>query len=395
MGRPIAHPYMLGRITTRPHPTKHGEWQARGRYRDANNLPRDATASGKTAPKARRALELKVKDAEQEYVGGDASLNQNTSTGTAVRVWLDQQQRKRRNGRTLSPNTLSQYSAGVERYVIGSAIEHLPLSKANDINRISKWLSDIADKRGEGAARSARKVLSGTLALAEQRGAIPISVMHRVSTPGASGGSAGDRMCRDDVCDRDCGKRHSGKRRALTAEQARAVFDVLANESRYGIGATDVADLVHFLFGTGARISEALHAVRWTDVDLTGRTVRIRGTKTQAADRTVAISTELAERLAARKQACGDLGLVFGVTRYPSKAGQPRDQNNVQRAIRNALREAGFNWAATHTFRRTVATWMDDGGAPLAEIAAQLGHANTSVTHTYLASAFHADLGDT
>lgn len=57
------------------------------------------------------------------------------------------------------------------------------------------------------------------------------------------------------------------------------------------------------------------------------------------------------------------------------------------RAIRRVLAEAGLSWAGSHTFRRTVATWMDASGAPLAEIANQLGHADVNTTASYLADA--------
>lgn len=51
---------------------------------------------------------------------------------------------------------------------------------------------------------------------------------------------------------------------------------------------------------------------------------------------------------------------------------------------RTRLDAAGAVWATSHTFRRTVATWIDEAGFPLAEIANQLGHANVNVTATYL-----------
>ena len=54
------------------------------------------------------------------------------------------------------------------------------------------------------------------------------------------------------------------------------------------------------------------------------------------------------------------------------------------REIRAVLNDAGLPWAGSHTFRRTVATWMDASGAPLAEIANQLGHADVTTTAGYL-----------
>jgi len=92
----------------------------------------------------------------------------------------------------------------------------------------------------------------------------------------------------------------------------------------------------------------------------------------------------LAECLARRAKSRGTHGLVFGTTRFGTKVGRPREVGNVLRAIRRVLAEAGLSWAGSHTFRRTVATWMDASGAPLAEIANQLGHADVNTTASYL-----------
>jgi integrase len=176
----------------------------------------------------------------------------------------------------------------------------------------------------------------------------------------------------------DCGKRHLDTGRAFTAAEVDAVLRA-ADAAK-----ADVGDLSHFLFGTGVRISEALHCTSWVDVDLTAKSVRVRGTKTREADRVLPLSDELAERLLRRGEMYGTTGLMFGVTYFNSKAGQPRDRNNVGKAMRRVFASAGVPWAGTHTFRRTVASWMDEAGASLAEIANQLGHADTNVTAGYL-----------
>lgn len=380
MPRPPSPQWTLGKIATRQLAGKGSAWVARGYYRDANGDRREATASGKTEPAAKRALQAKVSGARNEYRGGDRTLRHDTKVGKASTIWVEYTRRKRRrNGRPLTKNTLEQYAGNARRYVVGSTIANLTLGQVNDVSRIESWLADIADRHGEGAATAARKVLSGILALAERRGAIQASVMRRVQTPGASSGSAGDRRCEDPDCDLDCGRRHLDTRRAFTADEARDLFEA-ADRSR-----ADVADLAAFLFGTGARIREALHCVHWRDVDLAARTVRIRGNKTVAADRTVLMGEDLVERLQFRANLDGTKGLVFGVTRFPSKLGEPRDVNNVLKALRRVLADSDLAWAGSHTFRRTVATWMDESGSPLAEIAAQLGHSDTTVTTRYLA----------
>lgn len=255
---------------------------------------------------------------------------------------------------------------------------HLSISEANDVARIEAWLTEVADTRGETAAKQARKVLSGILGLAERRGAIASSVMHRVKTPGAKPGSAGDRKCKDADCDYDCGKRHLDTDRAFTRAEAIRV-QAAADSAK-----ADIGDLAAFLFGTGVRISEALHCTSWDDVDLEAGTVRVRGTKTAQADRTLGMSAGLTQRLRKRADLHGRTGLAFGITYFTTKAGAPRDRNNVSKAMRRVFEASDVQWAGTHTFRRTVASWLDEAGAPLAEIANQLGHADINVTAKYL-----------
>jgi integrase len=352
--------------------------QARGYYNNADGKRCEVTASGRTGAAARRALQGKVNAARDDFRGGDEILSYDTKLTKAADVWLDWKGRQTVKGKTLNAQTLYDYEGYVRRCIVGSALADLPLARANDVSRVESWLTKIADERGETAAKQARKVLGGVLQLAERRGAIPASVMHRVQMPGAKTGTAGDRKCVTEDCDYKCGQRHLDTRRAFTTEEVSAVM------AQAEASAADVADLVAFLFGTGARISEALHCVSWVDVDFDAQTVRVRGTKTSNADRVLSLSGELTERLRQRAALHGTKGLVFGVTRYAGKAGQPRDRNNVCKSLRLVFGKAGVKWAGTHTFRRTVATWLDAAGAPLAEIANQLGHGDTNVTATYL-----------
>lgn len=373
MARPSNPPYTLGVISTKPHPSMQGMVQARGSYRDDDGKRFDVTASGKTAAAARRALLAKVNASRDTHRGGDAVLRHDSTLSHAADVWLDW---KSREGK--SANTMRDYRTYVRNSINGTTLATLTVVQANDVARIEAWLTAIADDRGESAARQSRKVLSGILGLAERRGAIPASVIHRAVTPKAKSGSTGDRKCTSADCDYDCGKRHLDIRRAFDAHEA-ALVQMTADRAK-----ADVGDLAAFLFGTGVRISEALHHTTWSDVDLEARTVRVRGTKTAHADRTLTISDDLAGRLRNRAALHGSNGLVFGVTYFATKAGQPRDRNNVSKALRRVFADAGVPWAGTHTFRRTVASWMDEAGCSLAEIANQLGHADTNVTAKYL-----------
>jgi integrase len=65
---------------------------------------------------------------------------------------------------------------------------------------------------------------------------------------------------------------------------------------------------------------------------------------------------------------------------FPSPAGQLRDPSNTQPDLRAALDRAGYTWVTSHTFRKTVASRLDDAGVSVRHIADQLGHARPSTT---------------
>ena len=65
---------------------------------------------------------------------------------------------------------------------------------------------------------------------------------------------------------------------------------------------------------------------------------------------------------------------------FPSQKGLLRDPNNTSGDLLQALDRAGFPWATSHTFRRTVATRLDDAGLSARQIADHLGHSRPSLT---------------
>jgi integrase len=144
---------------------------------------------------------------------------------------------------------------------------------------------------------------------------------------------------------------------------------------------------------TALRIGECL-ALRWADVDLTARTLTVRGTvvrvngkglmiketKTAAGARTLVLPVWCVEMLRERcdnlhKTFSGDVTAVF-----PAQLGGLRDPANTRADFRDAFRAAGFAWVTAHTFRRSVATWMDESGLSARAAADQLGHARPSIT---------------
>ena len=65
---------------------------------------------------------------------------------------------------------------------------------------------------------------------------------------------------------------------------------------------------------------------------------------------------------------------------FPSTAGTLRDPNNFAKEWRAARTELGVAEVTTHSFRKTVATLIDDDGLSARIGADHLGHSNVSMT---------------
>jgi integrase len=60
--------------------------------------------------------------------------------------------------------------------------------------------------------------------------------------------------------------------------------------------------------------------------------------------------------------------------------GRFRDPRNVSRQLADARDRLGFGWVTSHTWRKTMATILDGGGASPRMIADQLGHSRVSMS---------------
>jgi integrase len=178
--------------------------------------------------------------------------------------------------------------------------------------------------------------------------------------------------------------------RALTLAEARQLRAWLTYDER--AVEKDIPDLVSMLMASGLRIGECL-ALTWGDVDLdretvtvkstlvrlNGRGLTIKPTKTAAGVRTLVLPAWCVELLSARyKNRYETTEKVTPV--FPAQLGGLRDPANTRADFRDAFRSARFAWVTAHTFRRSVATWMDAGGLTARAGADQLGHARPSIT---------------
>jgi integrase len=145
------------------------------------------------------------------------------------------------------------------------------------------------------------------------------------------------------------------------------------------------------LIATGLRRSELL-GLRWNDFDagagrlaVSGKVIRETGkglvrvdeTKTAAGRRTISLPAFAVAALLERRELpfLGEQQVIF-----PSSVGTLRDPNNFGRLWRTVRDELGVPEVATHSFRKTVATLIDEQGLSARIGADHLGRTRISMT---------------
>jgi integrase len=146
---------------------------------------------------------------------------------------------------------------------------------------------------------------------------------------------------------------------------------------------------------TGLRMGELL-ALRWRDVDLTGATIRVRGsyaaghltTPKSGKVRAVPMAPDVAGALAPlgrRDNWVGDDDLVF-----VGELGSYLDGSALRRRYKEALTRAGLRPLRFHDLRHTFGTRMI-AKADIRKVQEWMGHADIQTTMRYLHYAPHAE----
>lgn len=386
MARPRTQLGTWGRITLTPHAWNSGtsrwdvaepkragtnrhqeRWRARCKVRDLDGTLRDVERWGDTRTQAEQSLQAALRDRTTPS-DGSSGLTGDSRVRDASALWLQELE-----GRDLAHGTMTLYRYSVVNY-LDKLVGDFSLREVKPPN-VDKLLRTVKEQHGPGSAKTTRAVLSGVLGLAVRHGALtgnPVREAAKLSS--------------------GHGKRTGVQPRALTRDEAHTLREKLAVSER--AATLDLADLVTFMLGTGCRIGEAA-AVRWDRVVLTadGGTVEIDATvirvkgvglqiqerpKTAAGWRTLALPPHLVKVLRQRRLDVPRMNPYEVV--FPSPSGKLRDPSNTASDLRKALDDAGFTWATSHTFRKSVATRLDEAGLSAREIADQLGHARPSLT---------------
>jgi integrase len=361
---------------------KMGRWRARAKVRDHDGQVRDVERYDETKAKAERSL----LDHLRERVApapADAVIKPDTLVKDAALVW----QTGMLGNSDLALNSRRVYDLALRNHVVGPAddpslLAHLTVREVK-VSHVERFLRGVSQRSGPSAERLARRALKGVLDLAVKHDAIPLNPVvsaGRVSSPSDRKETAKD------------------PRRAFTREERDALIVYADGNAR--AQSRDLADLAAFMAGTGARIGEAC-ALRWSALDLDKGTaklgpkvIRVKGQglrieergKTKASTRTVRLPEWLVVRLLSRSLQAdsNEWDVVF-----TSPRGQLRDPSNSGNDFRDLFRDAGrdlhgdenaYDWASPHTFRKTVATFLDEAGFSGREAANQLGHERASMT---------------
>lgn len=161
------------------------------------------------------------------------------------------------------------------------------------------------------------------------------------------------------------------RRDHITHEEEEAILRAIsAAEVLSGEGRDWLRDWILFGVETGLRPGEQ-RELRWSDVDLSERMVRVRGTKTAGSRRTVPVAGRalaVLRRLAERRKSEED-GPVF-----TGAGGTPLNVAYASKQIQRFAREAGLEKNPTsYSLRHTYATRLVQHGVPLFDVARLMG----------------------
>jgi integrase len=344
-----------------------GVWEAQCRYRDTDGVTRRVRRIGPADQHDRRgkvAEDVLIEALAQRRPpsGGPDEIGLDTAVMTLVQTHLI---RLAEDGRAPATQATYRIVAGKLRIKLGG----VRVGEATPA-RIDAALRSMSTTHGPVMARQAKTVLSGGLQLAVMANVLGTNPVREVQ-PIKS-------------------KRPPKGAPALTADQLRDLLIKLGT-SEY-CRKHDLVGPFTLFIATGLRRGELL-GLRWSDFDetegtiaVTGKVERIAGkglirvdvTKTAAGRRRLALPSFAVDALRQRRSVpfLGEHPVII----FPSTAGTWRDPNNFGREWREVRGKLGVPDVTTHSFRKTLATLIDDRGLSARVGADHLGHSKVSMT---------------
>lgn len=360
MSRPSLPLGTMGEIRCYRQPS--GLVRAVAYFRDLDGRTRQVERTGKTESSAKSRLRAACRD--RTTVSTDGDITPETTVAIVAELWFADVVAAVAVG-DKSPTTSQLYRYRLDRQVI-PGLGALRLREIS-VARVDRFIRTVADKYGASTAKSTRSVVSGVLGMAARLDALPTNPTREVSPV----------------------RQASKESDSLSVQQVRDLRTKLAEDQR--CRDRDLPDFVSMMLATGLRIGETA-AITWPALDLDAGTVEVRGTvvrvsgvgliikpkpKSRKGWRAVELPSWAVTMLHRRRAESSDneWSAVF-----TSPSGHLRDPSNTAADLREAFDAAGYPHVTSHTFRRTVATLMDEAGLSARAAADQLGHAQISMT---------------
>ncbi len=282
--------------------------------------------------------------------------------GLAVRTYLDHLSVER----GLAANTLLSYRRDLRRYV-----GYLGARGIDDLDGVSESVvTEFLVRLREGDAE--HPALSSTSAA---RTVVAVRGFHKFAV--------GDGLA---LADPAAGVKPPAPAKRLP--KALPLADVEAILAAAGSAGTTLAmrdrALLEVLYGTGARISEAV-GLDVDDLDGVDRTVLLRGKG--GKERIVPVgsyaATAVADYLTAARPALVAAGRGTAALFLNARGGRLSRQSAWTVLVRAAERAGVTTDVSPHTLRHSFATHLLDGGADVRVVQELLGHASVTTTQVY------------
>jgi integrase len=341
-----------------------GVWMARCRYRDSDGVTRRVERAGppdEHDQHGKLAEDALIEALAQRRTSEDDEITLDTRIVTLVDQHID---RLIEDGRSVRTIDTYRYAAKLLAKIIAGVRvgESTPA-------RIDAAIRSMRRAHGDVMAVQSKTLLKGALHLAVMANVIGSNPVRDVSP----------------IRSKKTGQKGAP---ALTADELRALLAAL-RASDY-CQKNDLVDPITVFMATGLRISELL-GLRWHDFDeqaatlsVTGKLVRASGrglvrvddeTKTTAGRRTVPLPKFAVEVLVERRERpfLGEQTMIF-----PSMAATWRDPDNFRARWRKVREDLGVPDVTSHSFRKSLATLIDDEGLSARIGADHLGHARVS-----------------
>ena len=387
MGRPPLDVGTYGNITIHPRGDK---YMATARFRDYDGRTRLVAKYGDSEAKAERALKKAMVE-RQRTTGTD--ITSDTSIKALADIWW-----KSFKDTDKASGTKRVYLHSIDNHIKPS-LGGLRLRECST-GAVDRALKKISARSGPAAAKMTRTVLAGMLGLAMRHDAITVNPVRDTGPI--------SRLTK------------KGRPRALTPAEVDYITD-RARADDFAVN-HDLPDLIDWMLFTGCRIGEACAARRAVNtegkqiLDLDAGTWEVNATviretgtglliqprtKSDAGWRVLALpptAVEMVRRRDTEARFKPPHGVILG-----SPSGHLRDPSNSSGDLRVYLdsldceacghrgyhivnkkrvrcAQGPYSWVVPHTFRKTVATRLEEAGLTPRQVADQLGHSKPSMT---------------